>query len=94
MNEVIELAIELKDGVADCRIEPASDEEGDYFTVTILYPELVNGYSRSEIFCHDLFYDPETNTWFLDNGETGIHPKIRQLERQISDEINRNLEQG
>ena len=56
MDEDIELAIGSADGVIDCRLEPKRNEDTDelYYSVTILYPDMVSGFFRSEIYCYDL----------------------------------------
>ncbi len=56
MEEAIEVSIESVDGVVDCRLEPQQeDEQPLYFSVTILYPHMVDGFSRSEIYCYNMY---------------------------------------
>ncbi len=54
MNEPIELVIESPDGIIDCRLEPQWINDELSYSVTILYPQMVNGYNRSEIYCYTL----------------------------------------
>jgi hypothetical protein len=83
MDEIIELAIESAEGIIDCRLEPQRDDAGLYYAATILYPHIVGGYSRSEIYCNDLKRDAATGAYHFD--ETGdVHPKIKRLESQLS----------
>jgi hypothetical protein len=84
MDEVIELIVEAEDGIIDIRLEPQRIEGDLFYTATILYPNIVNGYSRSEIFCYDLIYDTETGNYHLEASDNDIHPKIRKLEQRIS----------
>jgi hypothetical protein len=53
MNELIELNIDTPDGLADCRLELQENEKGYYYEATILYPHIINGFSRSEIYCYN-----------------------------------------
>jgi hypothetical protein len=89
MDEVIELAIESPDGVIDCRIEPQMVANERFYNVTILYPNIVNGYSRSDIYCHAMRPDGETDSYFFDMLEE-IHPKIKKLEVQLSQAIRQH----
>ena len=82
--ETIELALESPDGIIDCRLEP-EDNNGASYAATILYPSTVAGYSRSDIFCHTLKRDAETGSYFFEDED--MHPKIKRLERQLSDAI-------
>ena len=92
MHEPLELIIASPDGIIDCRAEPVTDGDGNqYFSVTILYPQVLDGFSRSEIFCHDMRLQPETKTYHFDANEADIHPKILKLEKQVSDEIINNI---
>ncbi len=89
MDAIIELAIESPGGIIDCRVEPVCDDEGQqYYTATILYPNIVNGFSRSEIYCHNLSRDTKTGQYFFEDAED-IHPKIKKLEAEISKAISR-----
>ncbi len=87
MDEVIELAFESPEGVIDCRLEPLRNEAGLYYSATILYPNTVNGFSRSEIYCHDLVRDAKTGGYFFEAGENAVLPKIKKLEAAISKAI-------
>ncbi len=87
MDITIELSLESPDGIIDCRLEPQRNDGTLFYNATILYPHIVNGYSRSEIYCHDIRFEPETGSYHFETGEDGIHPKIRKLEAQISDAI-------
>ena len=86
MNEPIELTFESPDGLVDCRLEPKNEEDTILFSATILYPNIVNGYSRSEIYCHDMCYQAETGGYCFDANDD-IHPKILKLEKKISEEM-------
>jgi hypothetical protein len=81
MMRTIEISIETNDGVADCMIEL----DDDSCTVTILYPNVVNGFSRSEVYTHDLVKDEEGLYRF--SSMEDIHPKIAKLEEQIMESI-------
>lgn len=83
MDEILELTLDTADGVADCRLEPQRNETELFYSATILYPHVVNGYSRSEIFCHDLRCVGASADYLFESG-TDIHPKIKKLEAQIS----------
>jgi hypothetical protein len=83
MDEPIELALESADGIIDCRVEPVEDEAGLY-SATILYPNVINGFSRSEIYCHNLLLDKKTGNYFFETNDNTLLPKIRKLEAQIS----------
>ena len=84
MDEAIELAFESPEGIIDCRIEPVQDETELSYSVTILYPNIVNGFSRSEIYSHNLTRDTKTGKYFFESGDDTILPKIRKLEQQLS----------
>lgn len=87
MNEPIELALQSPDGIIDCRLEPqANDEGGIIYAATILYPTKVAGYTRSDIYCHNLRQDPKTGNYHFDKNEE-VHPKIKDLEPQLSNAI-------
>jgi hypothetical protein len=80
MEEVIEVAIETADGVADCRLE--LDMDNGTYNVTILYPHMVNGFSRPGIYTYDM--KKENGSWYFEAGEDGVHPKIKKLEQALS----------
>jgi hypothetical protein len=80
MHEIIELALESPDGIVDCRLEP--DDSGSFYAVTILYPTTAGGYTRSDIFCHNLMRDAETGAYFFEGED--VHPKIKRLEAELS----------
>lgn len=84
MQEPIELALDSHDGIIDCRLEPQRNEAGVYYAATILYPNTVNGYNRSEIYCHNLL--PTAGGYVFDDSDD-LHPKIKRLEAQLSDVI-------
>ncbi len=84
MQEPIELALDSPDGIIDCRLEPQRNEAGVYYAATILYPNIVNGYNRSEIYCHNLL--PTAGGYYFDDSDD-LHPKIKRLEKQLSDAI-------
>jgi hypothetical protein len=86
MPEVIELSLDSADGIIDCMLELQKDRNDIYYNVTILYPQVVNGYGRSEIFCHDMKRNSQ-GEYYFEEGEKGLHPKIKKLESRLSDEI-------
>ncbi len=81
MHEDIELAIDAPTGIIDCRLEPQSTDAGMYYAATILYPNMVNGYNRSEIYCHNMH--PAAEGYRFEY-HSDIHPKIKKLEAQLS----------
>lgn len=84
MNNEIGISIETADGIADCMLELQQGEDGvAVCNVTVLYPNIVNGFSRSEVFCHNMFYDRTTGRYAFDDNDE-IHPKIKKLEEQLS----------
>ena len=87
MNKTIEMSIESPDGIIDCQLEPERINGGLIYGATILYPNIVDGFSRSEIYCYNLKHDPETRSYHFDAGEEGIHPKVKKLEGKISNTI-------
>ena len=89
MDEIIELTFESPDGIIDCRLEPQrSDDEGLSYSATILYPNIVNGYSRSEIYCYHLRRTKANGDYFFETTEDAIPPRIKKLEVQISSAIS------
>ncbi|RYZ55850.1 MAG: hypothetical protein EOP49_01940 [Sphingobacteriales bacterium] len=84
--EDIELSLDTPDGTADCRFEPDAERK-DLYHLTILYPNIINGYSRSEIFCYDLVWDQGLKSFVFCDDEAGLHPKIRKMEKQLSDAL-------
>ena len=84
MDNSIELTLESPDGLVDCRLEAVEEDDTTLFSATILYPNIVNGYSRSEIYCHNMRYHAETGRYSFDADED-IHPKIMKLEKKISE---------
>ncbi len=82
MEEAIELAFESPGGIIDCRLEPVRDDDELYYSVTILYPAMVNGYNRSEIYCHTLRGD-RAGGYFFEDGDDML-PKVRALEGLIT----------
>ena len=84
MQEAIEISIDSPDGIVDCRLEPETADAIPLYSATILYPNVVDGFSRSEIYCHNMRPDPETGVYYFDDGEEGIHPKIKKLEAKLS----------
>ena len=87
MDEIIELAFESEEGIIDCRLEPQRNGAELSYGATILYPSIVNGFSRSEIYCHNLRRGTKTGDYFFETGEDPIPPKIIKLETQISKAI-------
>jgi len=92
MDEIIELALESQDGIIDCRLEPHRNETELSYSATILYPQVVNGYNRSEIFCHNLRRGTKMGDYFFEAGEDTLPPKIIKLETQISKAIVNSLQ--
>ena len=86
MDEIIELTFESPDGIIDCRLEPQRNDDKLSYCATILYPNIVNGYSRSEIYCYNLLRGTNGD-YFFDDGEDPIPPRIKKLEPQISSAI-------
>jgi hypothetical protein len=86
MEQVLELAIETADGTADCRAE-VNTENGS-LNVTILYPYTANGFTRSEVYSHDMELE-NGNYCFIDGEE--LHPKIKKLETKLSEAIKTAL---
>jgi len=84
MDTIHELTLNSPDGLIDVRLEPTTHGTPYQWTATILYPNIVNGFSRSEIYCHDLSWHPESRAYTFDASDE-IHPKILRLETQISD---------
>lgn len=86
MEEDIELAIESPDGTIDCRLEPIMDEDTRqlHYSATILYPDMVSGFFRSEIYCHNLVRG--ANGYTFDVNED-VHPKIQKLEGKLAEAI-------
>ncbi len=83
--EEIEISLDSPDGVIDCKLELQNTDEALFYSVTILYPNVVNGYSRSEIFCYNM--RQQGNAYVFDMNEDGVHPKVQKLEAQLSHAI-------
>lgn len=83
MNDTLELALESADGIIDCRLEPLTDSPAPSYSATILYPASAGSYSRSDIFCHNLAFNPAAGCYYFEDTEE-IHPKIIRLEAQLS----------
>lgn len=83
MNELIELNIDTPDGLADCRLELQDKEGRYYYEATILYPHIINGFSRSEIYCYN-FIPTGKGQYQVEETEDGIHPKIKRMEDVIA----------
>ncbi len=87
MNKDIELAIESIDGIIDCRLEPLENEDGQlYYSATILYPDMMSGFFRSEIFCCDVVKE-RNGSGFVFAAPDDMHPKILKLETELSNAI-------
>lgn len=86
MDKTIEIYIESAGGTIDCMLEPQRSDTDFFYSTTILYPEMANGYGRSEIFYADIRPSVDGNRYEFDNTEE-LHPKILKLEREISDAI-------
>lgn len=89
MQEVIEVSFDENGNTIDCRLEPMEDENGLYYTATILHATMVNGFPRSEIFCYDMVKDNTTGVFGFKMHEEGIHPKIQRLEDRIAETISK-----
>ena len=87
MDEIIELTFESPEGIIDCRLEPQRNEEELSYSATILYPNTINGFSKSEIYCHNLRRGTRMGDYFFETGEDAVPPKIKRLETQISKAI-------
>ncbi len=87
MEQPIELTFESAEGIIDCRLDPHQSENELSFSATILYPNTVNGFSRSEIYCHNLRRGTKQGDYFFEHGENPLHPKIKELETRISNAI-------
>ena len=92
MDEIIEMTFDSADGIIDCRLDPLRNENELFYSATILYPNTVNGFSRSEIYCHNLRRSTKNGGYIFEKGEEAIHPKIKKLETQISDVIAQVLQ--
>ena len=86
MGQPIELILETHDGTIDCRMEPETTNGISSYSVTILYPQQGNGYSRSEIFCYNMQAEAD-GVYRFAMTDDGIHPKIRVLEVQLASAI-------
>ncbi|MCW3124216.1 MAG: hypothetical protein JWQ38_3708, partial [Flavipsychrobacter sp.] len=82
MDEILEIGLDSPDGTIDCRLEPQRDNGILSYSATILYPGMINGYNRSEIFCYTMV--KQGSVWVFDTNEDGIHPKIQKLEEQLA----------
>ncbi len=87
MDGAIELIIESPDGVVDCRLEPLRNDNELSYSATILYPNTVNGFSRSEIYCNHLRRGTKLGDYYFEAGADALPPKIKKLETQISKAI-------
>jgi len=84
MNSPVEISIETVDGIADCMLDLQEDESGTtFYSVTVLYPNIVNGFSRSEVYCHNMLCDSATGKYVFDRNDE-IHPRVKKLEQQLS----------
>jgi hypothetical protein len=88
MDEIIELTLESPDGMVDCRLEPQRTGSELSYSATILYPNTVNGFSRSEIYCLNLRRG-KTGSYFFEDGADEVLPKIKKLEATVSNAITR-----
>lgn len=86
MGEDIELAIESADGTIDCRLEPMMNEDTDelYYSATILYPGMVSGFFRSEIYCYDLI---RKGSIYVFNQP--VEDKIKVLEVKLGEAVRK-----
>jgi hypothetical protein len=88
MNETIEFVLESRDGIVDCSLEITGDERSPYYSVTILYPHIVNGRLLSEVYIHNLDLDKKSGTWSFSDPES-VHPKVLALQKQLSAAIGK-----
>ena len=85
MQPPIELSLDSPSGLIDIRIDPdTEDDRPASYSVTILYPNMAAGISRSDIFVHTMLVDPSTGAFHFLDDEKGIHPKVRAVEAEIS----------
>jgi|GEM_PF-3031466 len=88
MQPPIELSLDSPSGLIDIRIEPDTDDDRPAsYSVTILYPNMASGISRSDIFVHTMLIDPSTLAFHFLDDEKGIHPKVLAIEADISTAI-------
>ena len=88
MNETIEFVLESPDGIVDCSLENTGDERSPDYSVTILYPHIVNGRLLSEVCIHNLHKNKHTGAWSFANPES-VHPEVLALEKQLSAAIGK-----
>lgn len=88
--EPLEISLETKEGIVDCRIEAIPDKK-DFYDITILYPFSGNGFGRSEIFCHEIFFDEKEHSFLFVNPDNELYPKIKALESLISKALINSL---
>ena len=86
MGEDIELALESADGTIDCRLEPTMNEDTNelYYSATILYPDMVSGFFRSEIYCYDLI---RKGSMYVFNEP--VEDKIKSLEVKLGEAVRK-----
>ena len=85
-EEAIELTFESPDGIIDCRLEPQVIDDELSYSATILYPNVVNSFARSEVYCHHLRRGTKMGDYYFE-GADAMLPKIKKLETQISKAI-------
>lgn len=85
--ETIEVVIETEDGTVDCCLETESDQRQTRYQTTVLYPDIVDGYSRSAIYCNVMINSGNGAGWMFDESEGPLHPKVRKLETKLSQAI-------
>ena len=90
MTEPIEITIDSPAGIIDCRLEPIPEADDYSMSITILYPNIINGYSRSEIYCHTMVINPTSGAYIFNPHDEDIHPKIRNLEKTIAEKLKEN----
>ena len=86
MQELIETSIDTPDGIADCRLELYYDGKAYYYNATILYPNVINTFSRSVVYSHDMFADA-TGKYQFSPMDENVHPKIKLLEGDLAKAI-------
>lgn len=89
MEQLIEFTIDADGAVIDCQAEPFCVGEEIAFNVTLLYPSSINGFGRSEIYCH--LMKRSGSVFSFDCSDTPIHPKIEKLEKHISNVLCKSV---
>jgi hypothetical protein len=89
--ESIEIVIETEDGTVDCNLETDTDQRHSKYQTTVLYPDIVDGYSRSAIYCNVMIKSGNGAGWMFDETEGPVHPKVSKLEQRLSQAIESHV---